>query len=365
MLYVCVCVHVFLLTHVRGCSSVYPRMMRQIKFQAKKVGATVPDRWCYEAAATSKVCKYHLYIYMNIYTCTWIFTGSAMRLPPLPRYVFIIYMYTWIYMYVRDVYMRCSEASATFTVCAFHLYMYLYFYVHVVVPWGCRYLKDWSFMTYTRMYICTRICKGGAMRFLPLPRNILVYITCIYIYTCMRDEKDKYKYTHEYPYTRIYIFTYIYTPRCEYAYVYTCLFNSMYRPADVTTFMHTQWCENMCPDVCRCINICWCMRHNKKIVLSRCTCACALQHALKHCATHWNTVQLNETLCNSMKHCATLWNSVQVILRVHDICWKGYAVFMYCVPWNLICTTLQRSATHYGVNTISRLLQIIGLFYRI
>mmetsp|Transcript_65067 Transcript_65067/g.95265 ORF Transcript_65067/g.95265 Transcript_65067/m.95265 type:complete len:210 (+) Transcript_65067:22-651(+) len=35
-------------------SSVYPRMMRQIKFQAKKVGATVPDRWCYEAAATSK-----------------------------------------------------------------------------------------------------------------------------------------------------------------------------------------------------------------------------------------------------------------------------------------------------------------------
>jgi len=358
MLYVCVCVHVFLLTHVRGCSSVYPRMMRQIKFQAKKVGATVPDRWCYEAAATSKVCKYHLYIYMNIYTCTWIFTGSAMRLPPLPRYVFIIYMYTWIYMYVRDVYMRCSEASATFTVCAFHLYMYLYFYVHVVVPWGCRYLKDWSFMTYTRMYICTRICKGGAMRFLPLPRNILVYITCIYIYTCMRDEKDKYKYTHEYPYTRIYIFTYIYTPRCEYAYVYTCLFNSMYRPADVTTFIThngVKTCVQMYVDVSTYADA-W-------DLIKKLSCLGVL--VLAPCNMLWNTVQLIETLCNSMKHWATLWNSVQVILRVHDICWKGYAVFMYCVPCNLICTTLQRSATHYGVATISRLLQIIGLFYRI
>ena len=31
----------------------YPRLMRKIKFTAKKVGATVPDRWCYEAKATA------------------------------------------------------------------------------------------------------------------------------------------------------------------------------------------------------------------------------------------------------------------------------------------------------------------------
>ena len=34
-------------------SSLYPRLMRKIKFTAKKVGATVPDRWCYEAKATA------------------------------------------------------------------------------------------------------------------------------------------------------------------------------------------------------------------------------------------------------------------------------------------------------------------------
>jgi len=35
-------------------SSLYPRLMRKIKFTAKKVGATVPDRWCYEAMANKK-----------------------------------------------------------------------------------------------------------------------------------------------------------------------------------------------------------------------------------------------------------------------------------------------------------------------
>jgi len=35
-------------------SSLYPRLMRKIKFTAKKVGATVPDRWCYEAMANQK-----------------------------------------------------------------------------------------------------------------------------------------------------------------------------------------------------------------------------------------------------------------------------------------------------------------------
>jgi len=35
-------------------SSLYPRLMRKIKFTAKKVGATVPEGWCYEAAATKK-----------------------------------------------------------------------------------------------------------------------------------------------------------------------------------------------------------------------------------------------------------------------------------------------------------------------
>ena len=35
-------------------SSLYPRLMRKIKFTAKKVGATVPEGWCYEAMATKR-----------------------------------------------------------------------------------------------------------------------------------------------------------------------------------------------------------------------------------------------------------------------------------------------------------------------
>ena len=31
----------------------YLRLLRKIRFTAKKVGATVPDRWCYEAKATA------------------------------------------------------------------------------------------------------------------------------------------------------------------------------------------------------------------------------------------------------------------------------------------------------------------------
>ena len=90
-------------------------------------------------------------------------------------------------------------------------------------------------------------------------------------------------------------------------------------------------------------------------------------------ATHCNTLQHTATHCNTLQHTATHCNTLKQLVYASQL---SAQLRQTAKHWNTLqhtashatdCQTLQHTATGwhcYGVATISRLLKIIGLFWR-
>jgi len=95
----------------------------------------------------------YMYVYMNIYTCTWICTGGALRLLPLPRYVHFIYIYVSVFLCTRGGAMRLPLLERLFI---YEIYMNVYIYVNLQKC--CHEVADSSKECICYLYTCIYIC---------------------------------------------------------------------------------------------------------------------------------------------------------------------------------------------------------------